>query len=199
MKPPTSRLTTPVLALALGLLLFAAFFRVVRLEALPALPNFAPVMAIALCGALVLPGAVAVVVPLTALIASDILLNFHYGHAAIGSSELLRYALYAVAIAGGLALRNRHAPLIFAAVAANSFLFYVVTNTASWFGNVAYQQTATGWLQSLTIGLPGFPPTWVFFRNSLASDLLFTAIFLGALAFQRRSIQTRASETLAKA
>jgi hypothetical protein len=174
MKPPTTRLTTLTLALALGLLLFGAFFRVVRLEALPELPNFAPLMAIALCGALVLPGAIAVIVPLAALIASDILLNFHYGHAAIGGGELLRYALYAIGI-----------------------LFYAVTNTAAWFGNVGYAQTAAGWLQSLTVGLPGFPPTWVFFRNSLASDLLFAALFLGALALQRRLVQPQPSEALA--
>ncbi len=198
MNLPRTRLTTPLLALAIGLLLVGAFFRVIRLEALPDLPNFAPLMAIALCGAMVLPGAIAIIVPLAALVASDVLLNFHYGQAAIGSGELLRYSLYAVAIAGGLALRNRPAPLVFGAVAANSFLFYAVTNTASWFGNAAYAQTATGWLQSLTIGLPGFPPTWVFFRNSLASDLLFAGIFLGALALMRVSRRTQ-SPQLAKA
>ncbi len=191
MKPPTARLTTPVLCLALGLLLFGAFFRVFRLEALPALPNFAPLMAIALCGALVLPGAIAVIVPLAALIASDILLNFHYGYSAIGGGELLRYALYAIGITCGIALRNRRAPVVFGAVAANSFLFYAVTNTAAWFGNPGYAQTTSGWLQSLTVGLPGFPPTWVFFRNSLASDLIFAALFLGALALQRKRLTSQ--------
>ncbi len=197
MKTPSARLTTPILALALGLLLVGAFFRVIRLEALPALPNFAPLMAIALCGALVLPGAVAILVPLTALIVSDVLLNFHYGYPAVGSDELLRYAIYGIGIASGIALRGRRAPMIFGAVAANSFLFYLVSNTASWFGNFGYAQTAAGWVQALTVGLPGFPPTWVFFRNSLASDLLFAGIFLGALALVRQSRQTQ-SPQLAK-
>lgn len=187
MKTPTARLTTPTLLLALALLLAAAFFRVVRLEALPELPNFAPVMAIALCGALLLPGWMALVVPFTALLVSDILLNFHYGVAAFGTGELIRYAVYALGICAGLTLRKRNAgsPAVFATVAGSSLLFYLVTNTAAWLGNAAYPQSLGGLVQSLTIGLPGFPPTWVFFRNSLVSDLLFTALILGAVALTK--------------
>jgi hypothetical protein len=33
-------------------------------------------------------------------------------------------------------------------------------------------------LQALTTGLPGYPPTWTFFRNSLIGDLLFAAFFI---------------------
>ncbi len=187
MKPPATRLTTPTLVLALALLLVAAFFRVARLEALPALPNFAPIMAIALCGALLLPGWMALVVPFTALLVSDLLLNFHYGVAAFGTGELVRYAVYALGIGAGLALRNRNAatPAIFATVAGSSLLFYLVTNTAAWLGNAAYPQNLGGLVQSLTVGLPGFPPTWVFFRNSLVSDLLFTGLILGAVALTK--------------
>ncbi|MGC1481988.1 MAG: DUF6580 family putative transport protein [Chthoniobacterales bacterium] len=187
MKNSPARLTTPVLALAIALLILGAAFRVIRLEALPQLPNFAPLMAIAICGALLLPGWMALVVPFSALLVSDLLLNFHYGAAAFGSGEILRYSVYAVGIAAGLVLRRRQAsPLpIFAAVSASSLLFYLVTNTAAWFGNVAYPQSLGGLVQSLTVGLPGFPPTWVFFRNSLVSDLLFTAIILGVVAVAR--------------
>jgi len=31
---------------------------------------------------------------------------------------------------------------------------------------------------SLTTGLPGLPPTWEFFRNTLLSGGLFTALFV---------------------
>ncbi len=178
-----------VLGLAVALILFAAFFRVFRLEFLPGLPNFSPVMAIALCGALVLPGTLAMVVPLIALVASDILLNLHFGLAPLSWAELLRYACYGLGVSAGLMLRRTGAgaPAIFGTVVANAIVFYLVTNTAAWFGNPAYVQTAVGWLQSLTVGLPGFPPTWVFFRNSLAGDLVFTSVFLGAMALASRS------------
>jgi hypothetical protein len=61
---------------------------------------------------------------------------------------------------------------------AASVFFYLVTNTGSWLGLTAYPQTFSGWVQALTVGLPGYPPTWTFFRNSLAGDLLFAACFV---------------------
>jgi hypothetical protein len=176
------------LALALAFITFAIGFRLLRATALPDLPNFSPVMAIALCGALVLPGSLALIVPLVALIGSDLALNFHYGVALLSPGDLLRDACYGLGVAAGLGLRrmNAGAPTIFAAVLANALLFYVVTNTASWLGNPAYAQTAAGWLQALTVGVPGFAPTWTFFRNSLVSDLLFTSAFLVALRLAAR-------------
>ena len=33
----------------------------------------------------------------------------------------------------------------------------------------------------MTIGRPEFPPTLYFFRNTLASDLLFTGLFAGTM------------------
>jgi hypothetical protein len=38
-----------------------------------------------------------------------------------------------------------------------------------------------GWIQALTTGLPGYPPTWTFFRNTLLSGGLFTGLFVGAM------------------
>jgi hypothetical protein len=171
------------LTLALAFIAVAVGFRLLRATSLPDLPNFSPVMAIALCGALVLPGSLALLVPLVALIGSDMLLNLHYGVAILSSGDLLRDACYGLGVAAGLGLRRMNAgvPAILAAVIANALLFYVVTNTASWLGNPAYAQSLGGWLQALTVGVPGFPPTWTFFRNSLASDLLFTSTFLVAL------------------
>jgi hypothetical protein len=59
--------------------------------------------------------------------------------------------------------------------------FYLITNTASWLYNPVYAKTLTGWLQSLTTGIPGYPPTWTFFRNTLLSGGLFTGLFVGAM------------------
>jgi hypothetical protein len=44
-----------------------------------------------------------------------------------------------------------------------------------------YAKTLAGWLQALTSGIPGYPPTWTFFRNTLLSGGLFTGLFAGAL------------------
>ena len=188
MKPLIPTHDRLALAFAFFLVFFGAFFRVFRLELLPGRPNFAPLMAIALCGGLFLPGTLAFLAPLGALLLSDILLNLHYGTPVFGSGELLRYACYGIGVVCGLAARRSNgspAPVL-GLVAANSLLFYLVTNAAAWFGNPAYPQSFGGLAQSLTVGLPGYPPTWTFLRNSLASDLLFAGVFLVALHLAAR-------------
>jgi hypothetical protein len=60
-------------------------------------------------------------------------------------------------------------------------LFYLITNTASWLYDPGYAKTFAAWIQALTTGLPGLPPTWEFFRNTLLSGGLFTALFVTAM------------------
>ena len=63
-------------------------------------------------------------------------------------------------------------------------MFYLITNTASWlfnpFHNPEYTKTIAGWIIALTKGTGGYPPTWEFFRNTLLSGGLFTALFAAA-------------------
>ncbi len=68
---------------------------------------------------------------------------------------------------------------------ASSLLFYLVTNTDSWLGDAGYSHDAAGWWQAMTVGHPEFPPTLYFFRNTLVSDLLFTAVFALAMEYAR--------------
>jgi hypothetical protein len=173
-------LSSPSLLTAFSLLLLGTFFRVLRVEVAPeVLPNFSPLMASALCGALFLPGWIGVAVPVAALAISDIVLNLHYGAPLLSSQLLWTLPGYLVAVAIGWSLRGRTGliPVLGGTLAASVF-FYVVTNTGSWFGLTAYPQTFAGWVQALTVGLSGYPPTWTFFRNSLAGDLLFAAFFV---------------------
>jgi len=165
---------------AIALLFFGTFFRVFRVEVAPdALPNFSPLMASALCGAIFLPGWIGLAVPVAALIVSDALLNAHYGEPLLSAQLLWTLPGYLVAVALGWGLRGRSGllPVLGGTLAASVF-FYVVTNTGSWLGLPAYPQTFAGWVQALTTGLPGYPPAWTFFRNSLLSDLLFAALFV---------------------
>jgi hypothetical protein len=87
---------------------------------------------------------------------------------------------YLIAVGLGWMIRERRGGIstILGGTLVASVLFYLITNTGSWLGLAAYPQNFTGWIQSLTSGLPGYPPTWVFFRNSLVSDLLFAAFFV---------------------
>ena len=60
--------------------------------------------------------------------------------------------------------------------------FYLITNTASWLINPMYAKSTGGFIQALWTGLPQYAdtPTWMFFRNSLVSTAVFTALFLAA-------------------
>jgi hypothetical protein len=75
----------------------------------------------------------------------------------------------------------RRARAFLLASVAGSFGFYLITNTASWLTSTGYHKTAAGWIQALTVGLPAYPPTWLFFRNSFVSDACFTVSFLACL------------------
>jgi len=62
-----------------------------------------------------------------------------------------------------------------------ALVFYFVTNTGAWLQNPEYPKTLAGWVQALTVGTPGWPHTWEFFRNTLLSGGLFTGLFAGAM------------------
>jgi hypothetical protein len=72
-------------------------------------------------------------------------------------------------------------------------IFYLVTNTLSWLLMPGYAKTLAGWIQALFTGLPGYPPSWEFFRNSLLSGGLFTALFVGAAKIAEESPAEKAA------
>jgi hypothetical protein len=76
---------------------------------------------------------------------------------------------------------------------AASLIFYVITNSVSWIYDPAYAKNLGGWLQALTLGNPAYSatPTWMFFRNSLLSDLFFTLLFVACMNLGRSRETTR--------
>ena len=64
----------------------------------------------------------------------------------------------------------------------SSALFYFVSIVFSWVSDPGYVKNFAGLIQALTVGLPQYSatPSWMFFRNSLVSDLLFTILFVVA-------------------
>jgi len=146
--------------------------------------NFAPIAALVLCGAIYLPRKMAFTLPFAALLLSDLVLNWKYGAAFVNTEMLVRYlALAAVSLGCYAARGSMNRPAILGASVVASIWFYLVTNTASWIIDPAYTKSFLGWKQALTFGVPGLPPTWLFLRNSLLSDLLFTALFMACMSF----------------
>ena len=143
--------------------------------------NFAPIAAIALCAAAYFPRKYKFSVPMIALLISDIVLNVHYGFSLVSPFVLSHYVGFAIIGCLGLLLQSRASwkTLLPASVAA-SLIFYVVTNSVSWIYDPGYAKNFAGLIQALTVGLPQYSatPSWMFFRNSLVSDLVFTCLFV---------------------
>jgi hypothetical protein len=163
------------------------------------LSNFAPMAAIALCGAAYFPARYKFTVPLIALFISDVVLNMHYGFSLFSPFVASHYLGFALVGGLGLLLQNRASlkTLLPASLAA-SFVFYVVTNVVSWAFDPGYVKNFGGLLQALTVGVPAYSatPTWMFFRNSLLSDLLFTGLFVLCMNWGRTPAPVRATSAL---
>ena len=145
--------------------------------------NFSAAYALAFCAGVYLPARMAWWLPLSVLLLTDVLLNlFYYAESSVSMYQLLQYVGYAVIILLGRQYRARSSWLaLLGGGVLGALLFYLITNTAAWFQNPEYSKTLLGWIQALTTGLPGYPPTWTFFRNTLLSGGLFTGLFVGAM------------------
>jgi hypothetical protein len=157
--------------------------------------NFAPIAAIALCAAAYFPGKYKFTIPMIALLISDIVLNAHYGFSFLSPFVLSHYLGFAIVGCLGLLLQRRASwKTLLPASAAASLIFYVITNSVSWIYDPGYAKNFAGLIQSLTVGLPQYSatPSWMFFRNSLVSDLLFTLLFVLCMNLGRRAERARA-------
>jgi hypothetical protein len=146
--------------------------------------NFSAAYAIAFCGGVYFSGAMAWWLPMGVLLGTDILLNVFYYHASVFTPYM---AVKTLSFLGIIALGRLFSPRanllkLLGGGLLGAILFYFVTNTASWFNDPAYAKTIAGWIQALTVGRPDFHPTTLeFFRNTLLSGGLFTALFVGAV------------------
>jgi hypothetical protein len=170
---------------ALLLIIAAVAYRIVTglaiISGSTALSNFAPLAAIALCAAAYFPAKFKFTVPMIALLISDVVLNMSYGYSMFSPFVISHYIGFALVGVLGWSLRNRASlKTILPASIAGSVIFYVVTNAVSWVFDPGYVKNFAGLIQALTVGLPQYSatPSWMFFRNSVVSDLLFTGLFI---------------------
>lgn len=155
--------------------------------------NFSAVYAMAFCSGLFFRGRWDWLMPMVVLMGSDVALNLFYqqrnpGMDAFSSSALLyllgNYAGYAALFGLGRIFKPRQwIGSLIAGSLLGAVLFYLITNTAAWllnpFHNPEYAiKTFGSWLAALTKGVGGYPETWTFFRNSLLSSGLFSALMI---------------------
>ena len=145
------------------------------------LSNFAPFAAIALCGAAYFPTRFKFSIPLVALFISDAVLNYHYHAQLLDPLILCRYLALGLVGCLGLLLQNRASlKTLLPASIVGSTIFYFITNAFAWLTDPGYAKDFAGLIQALTVGLAQYSstPSWMFFRNSLLSDLFFTLLFV---------------------
>jgi hypothetical protein len=181
-----ARITRP---LASGLSVLAGVLRL-----LPLPPNFAPVGALGLFGGARLRSWQAFVVPMAVMLASDVLLAKLRGREYLFHPvTLFVYASFLIYVVIGRALRRTESPWWIAAASfLGSIQFFLVTNFGQWLvmgiapGTKSilepgqYYLTFAGLIECYAQALP-------FYRTTLLSDLLFTAVFFGLHALLTRT------------
>jgi len=180
----------PRFLLVLSAIFIASFFRL-----LPHWPNFTPMAAIALMGgALISNRLVGVIIPLIAMLISDILtitfINYRWitfeDYFSSPSTALL-YLSFILITFMGYWLRERQS---WSNLALTSLLsacvFFLITNFGDWLIN-PLPKTAAGLLATYELGIP-------FFGYNLLGNLFYTFLFFGVFYYLNTSNQKLAKE-----
>lgn len=170
---------------AVILVLLALLYRLVPTLDM-AWANFPPMAAVAFCGAVYFKDRRFWVLPLAGLCLTDLYVNWFYAHEYGFRMELGAYVARVIAFAVALGIgawvsRRKSWLWLLNGSLLGAVLFYLITNTQSWLGDAFYAKTLAGWWQALTVGHPEYPPTFLFFRNTLFGDLMFTGLFAGVM------------------
>jgi hypothetical protein len=155
-----------------GMVLLVAMTRLI-----PHPPNVTPVAAMALFGgAFLVRRKLAYLLPLAAMLLSDVVLGVTlYGKAVLFSQPVV-YGCLLATVALGKLIRDRRSPLNVGVVTlASSVLFFAVTNFSVWASGHMYPNTWAGLESCYIAAIP-------FFRNSLAGDMAFAAVLFGGFA-----------------
>jgi len=148
----------PVLLIILG---FSA-------RLLPHPANFVPIGAIALFSGIYLPKRFTIILPLIAMLVSDIFIGFYSWQI-----MLAVYLSFTLMTLIGLWVRNnKKFSTVLGGTVLGSISFFLITNAAVWMFGTMYTHNFSGLLQSYTMAIP-------FFKNSLLGDLFYTGLMVG--------------------
>ncbi len=158
--------TNAKILIALALVAFGVLSRY-----LPHPPNFVPIAAIGLFAGAYLPRRWALILPLAAMIISDVFIGFH------GLIFWTWGSFMAIGLFSTLILKKKvNITTVLASSLGASVFFYLATNFGVWMEGMLYPPTLAGLASSYMNGLP-------FFRNTLMGDLFYVVIFFGAYEF----------------
>lgn len=139
---------------------------------IPHPPNFAPIGGLALFSGFNFKKKVALLIPMAAMIISDLFLGFH-------DTIVYVYVSFIIIVMVGRLIKNNKWQTLIQASLTSSVLFFLITNFGVWAAGSMYPKTPDGLMQSYLMGLP-------FFRNTLISDLVYTFSFFFGFSFVSR-------------
>ncbi len=161
----------PRLSILIIMILAAAATRLI-----PHPPNMTSIASLALFGgAYFSDKRLAFAVPLIALLLSDMVLGVYWSWSmmAYQSHMEIQYLTFALIVAMGFALqRRRTAVRIAGATLLAAVVFFVITNFGEWALQSLYPKTFAGLLDCYVAAIP-------FFGNSVAGDLIYSALLFG--------------------
>jgi len=132
-------------------------------------PNFAPIGGLALFSGSHFKKKIALLIPLAAMLISDVFLGFH-------NTMIYVYASFFLAVLIGRLIKNNRWRSLALASLTSSVLFFLITNFGVWLSYSMYPKTLAGLFQSYLMGLP-------FFRNTILSDFFYTFSFFYGYQF----------------
>ena len=164
-----------MIMLIAGLITAAAFTRL-----LPHPPNFTPVIAIALFAGVYYRQSIwAWFLPLAVMVVSDLGLWFLHGYEFFTPMRLVIYVCLFAIVGFGIPVGKKVSTMRIAGGSlAGAVLFFIVTNFFVWASGKLYPMTWEGLMTCYTAAIP-------FFRNTLMSTVLYSAIMFGAVEFAK--------------
>ena len=159
-----------------GFILFAVLSRL-----LPHAYNFTPLGAIALFGmAYFKDKKWALIIPLVALWASDLILNnfryaeYYEGFTWFSSGALYIYGAFAmIAVLGYYLLKKVSFGRVLGGALGASLIFFIVSNFGVWISSPMYPLTVEGLIACYTAAIP-------FFHYTIAGNLIYSAALFGS-------------------
>ena len=134
------------------------------------IPNFTPVVALALFSGAYLPKRYAVLFPLTLMILSDLVIGLH---------ETILFTWGSVALISILGLWTKHhrnPVTILSSSLVSAVLFFVITNFGTWLLSNLYPLTLDGLKECFILAVP-------FFRATLLSTIVYSFAIFGLYEF----------------
>lgn len=149
---------------------------------LPHPPNFTPIIAMGLLGGVYFNNRkLAAIMPLFAMMISDLVLGFH------GMMIWVYSSIIVISLSASL-LKPTMVHLGFASIGGSLF-FFLVTNFGVWMTSSFYPKTLAGLGASYTAGLP-------FLQNAIVGDLMYVGILFGVFELAKLSIPQLSTDTV---